>query len=297
MSGLKFKLINLINIVRLKISFLRPSNIKINGKVKITFNSQIHIYNNSSILINGDFTVISSKLIIKDSNLLLESLFLNESIFNIKETQINSKDLSIIKSFVDLKLTEFTSGKKSIIDSGNIYALSSKIIIDDYFLIQKNQYRPNDMFFLSSIIRVGKNNRFEASFICDKGEFYTGDNVFINYGSVIRCLNLINIGSNVFISYDVLLFDNNSHSISPEHRLKEIQQGFPNKTKQTDELRPKTSPVFIGDNCWLGMRCAILKGSKVGNNSIISLGCVVTGNVPDNNLAYGNPFKIKELSL
>ena len=63
-------------------------------------------------------------------------------------------------------------------------------------------------------------------------------------------------------------------------------------------LQPNTTnPVAIGDNVWIGTHSLILPGVKIGSNSIIASGSVVTKSVPSGVVVGGNPAKIiKELS-
>ena len=50
-------------------------------------------------------------------------------------------------------------------------------------------------------------------------------------------------------------------------------------------------PIVIEENAWIGMNCIILKGVRIGRNSIIAAGSVVTKDVPDNCIAGGVPCK------
>jgi acetyltransferase-like isoleucine patch superfamily enzyme len=50
--------------------------------------------------------------------------------------------------------------------------------------------------------------------------------------------------------------------------------------------------VKIGQGCLIGMGVNIIDGIEIGSNSIIGAGSVVTKNIPDNVIAYGNPCKI-----
>lgn len=43
-----------------------------------------------------------------------------------------------------------------------------------------------------------------------------------------------------------------------------------------------SSPVKIGNNCWIGGNVAILRGTVIGDNSVIAAGSVVSKEVPDN---------------
>ena len=43
-----------------------------------------------------------------------------------------------------------------------------------------------------------------------------------------------------------------------------------------------TSPICIGENCWIGSNVVILKGVTIGDNVIIGAGCVIHKDVPSN---------------
>ena len=51
-------------------------------------------------------------------------------------------------------------------------------------------------------------------------------------------------------------------------------------------------PVVIGDNVWLGYAVKVLKGVRIGENSIIGACSVVTKDIPANVIAAGNPCKV-----
>lgn len=56
-------------------------------------------------------------------------------------------------------------------------------------------------------------------------------------------------------------------------------------------------PITLGDNVWIGGGVTILPGVKIGKNSVVGAGAVVTKDIPEGVLAYGNPCKvIKQLS-
>ena len=57
-----------------------------------------------------------------------------------------------------------------------------------------------------------------------------------------------------------------------------------------------TKPVIFEDNVWIGDSAIICKGVRIGKNSIIGAGAVVTKDVPPNSIFAGNPAKlVKEL--
>lgn len=54
----------------------------------------------------------------------------------------------------------------------------------------------------------------------------------------------------------------------------------------------KCLPVKIGPDCWIGENVCILKGSKIGRNSIIGANSVVNGEIPEFSIAVGQPAKV-----
>jgi len=161
-----------------------------------------------------------------------------------------------------------------------------------------------------NLINLGKNTKFNQQCIFNgDGTVSVGDNVMFGYelsphyyGFHIliqaRSKNsLISIGSNTVFSNDITIiaeheitigercligdrltvYDNDFHEIDPSTRTRSYG---------------KAAPVNIGNNVWIGSVVTILKGVKVGNNSIIAANSVVTKDVPANAMVAGNPAKI-----
>lgn len=64
----------------------------------------------------------------------------------------------------------------------------------------------------------------------------------------------------------------------------------------TKERRAGTGnarPISIGDGTWIGARCTVLGGVRIGKGCMIAAGSVVTRDIADNILAAGVPAKIK----
>ena len=56
-------------------------------------------------------------------------------------------------------------------------------------------------------------------------------------------------------------------------------------------------PVHIGKNCWIGAGALIMPGVSIGDNTVIGAGSVVTGDIPPNVVAVGNPCRVmREIS-
>ena len=60
----------------------------------------------------------------------------------------------------------------------------------------------------------------------------------------------------------------------------------------TDEYR--IGKVDIGENTMIGANTTILPGVKIGSGVKVGAGTVVSKDVPDNALVYGNPMIIRE---
>lgn len=60
-----------------------------------------------------------------------------------------------------------------------------------------------------------------------------------------------------------------------------------------DGPRSKITPTF-GDNVSICANATVIGGIKIGNNVVIDAGSVVTKDIPDNYIAYGNPAMLKK---
>ena len=106
------------------------------------------------------------------------------------------------------------------------------------------------------------------------GVIILGKYILISPGTSIRSAKKIKIGQSAMIASDVTITDSDWHGIYD----------------RTDYVAsPKE--VLIEDNVWIGEKSIILKGTKIGANSIIGAGSVVSGEVPPNTIYAGNPAR------
>lgn len=103
----------------------------------------------------------------------------------------------------------------------------------------------------------------------------------INADSEIRCDDNVLIGAYNQISYNVRIWDTNTHSLLDKSERRTLTESrFPYFGYEKE--RPITSPVKIGNDCWIGESCAILKGTTIGNECVLGYGTFVVGKkVPD----------------
>ena len=50
--------------------------------------------------------------------------------------------------------------------------------------------------------------------------------------------------------------------------------------------------VIVGHNVWIGYGVCVLRGVRVGDNSVVGTSAVVTGDVPDNAVVGGIPARL-----
>jgi maltose O-acetyltransferase len=92
----------------------------------------------------------------------------------------------------------------------------------------------------------------------------------------------ISIGDKVSLGHGVLVLTGTHEIGPPSHRAGRLV----------------TEPVSIGDGAWLGSRCVIFPGVKIGAGAVVAAGAVVTEDVPANTVVAGVPAQIvKSLGL
>jgi maltose O-acetyltransferase len=131
-------------------------------------------------------------------------------------------------------------------------------------------YYPSPFFFNGYIYIEARGNNTTVRI---------GDGTWINNNFVLICEHKsISIGRDVLIGTNVEIYDSDFHGLDPTLR------------KFSDPDRAKE--VVIGDNVFIGSNVRIMKGSKVGNNSVLANGAVVVDSIPANVIAGGNPAKV-----
>lgn len=105
---------------------------------------------------------------------------------------------------------------------------------------------------------------------------HLGKNVYLNFNATLVDDADIFIGDGTMIAPNVTIIAA-SHPISPKLRA----EGY-----------GCNEPVRIGKNVWIASNVTILPGVRIGDNSVIGAGAVVTKDIPANVLAVGSPARV-----
>ena len=108
-------------------------------------------------------------------------------------------------------------------------------------------------------------------------EIYIGNHVALNNNFSAVAFSKITISDFTVIGVNCAIIDNDGHHLDPNKR---------------NDSTPEMAEVYIEENVFLGDNVTILKGVRIGKNSVIGSGSIVTKSIPENVVAAGNPAKI-----
>ena len=178
-----------------------------------------------------------------------------------------TKSISIIRSFLNIIFLKLKYGSK--------IKFSSKIFLSNI----ESCYGINIIngsIKLGDKISIRKNARLGVS----NGTIEIGDKCFINNNTAIVSMGKISIGNNCTFGPNVCIYDHD-HDYNHNGLI-------PNKYTVDN--------VTIGNNVWLGAGVIILKGTEIGDNSIVAAGTIVKGKYSPNSLIYNEKtIKVKSI--
>lgn len=130
--------------------------------------------------------------------------------------------------------------------------------------------------------KIEENCHIEPPFWCDYGfNIELGKNFYSNHNLIILDPAKVKFGNNVFIGPNCGFYTA-GHPLDVENRNKGLEYA---------------KPIEIGNNVWFGGNVVVLPGVKIGDNTVIGAGSIVTKDIPANCVAVGNPCKVvKELN-
>ncbi len=114
-------------------------------------------------------------------------------------------------------------------------------------------------------------------FYCDYGyNIEVGNNCLFNYNCTIIDVGKVKLGDYCLLGPNVNIYTA-GHPIHPALRNGNYTYGI---------------DVEIGDNVWLGGNVTVCPGVKIGSNTVIGAGSVVTKDIPSWVVAAGNPCRV-----
>lgn len=117
----------------------------------------------------------------------------------------------------------------------------------------------------------------EQPFICDYGyNIEIGENFYSNHNLIILDANKVKFGDNVFIAPNCGFYT----------------AGHPLDVKNRNQGLEYAKPIEVGNNVWIGGNVIVLPGIRIGDNTVIGAGSVVTKDIPKNCVAVGNPCRV-----
>lgn len=137
-----------------------------------------------------------------------------------------------------------------------------------------------------------------VTFDCDNGVLKFGDSsakvnvrvgqdssVFIGDGvtTTARCVLSAAEGTTLRIGDDCMISSNDIIRTDDAHPIFDVRTG-----KRANPCKS----VEIGNHVWIGQNVAVLGGAKIGDGSVIGIGSVVKGRIPNNCIAVGSPARV-----
>ena len=113
----------------------------------------------------------------------------------------------------------------------------------------------------------------------DQVKITIGDNVSIHAASHISAVRDVTIGSGVLIAPNCYITDHDHFWLDPDDPPRSSSRLLHARTE-------------IGENVWLGEKVSVLKGVKIGRNSIVGCNSVVTRDIPPYSVAVGSPARV-----
>lgn len=146
-----------------------------------------------------------------------------------------------------------------------------------------NQTRPNERGKREKLLKkmfaeIGNDCYIERPFHANWGgkNVHLGNHVYANFNLTLVDDCDIFVGNHVMFGPNVTI-STGTHPIHPTLRSKQAQYNV---------------PIYIEDNVWIGANAVILPGVRIGENSVIGAGSIVTKDIPANVVAVGSPCKV-----
>lgn len=163
----------------------------------------------------------------------------------------------------------------------------ARTLLQDYAQLDSHELERRTEILRALLGRCGEGVWIEAPFYCDYGEqIFIGDRTFIHTQGIFLDSNTIHIGQDVLIGPNVQIYTA-THPLEARERIRPFSADAGSGPYVTF-----SRPVSIGDRCWIGGSTVILPGVKIGAETTIGAGSVVSRSIPAGVLALGNPCRV-----
>lgn len=234
------------------------AHIEVSASARI-LNSKIELKGKSKLIISDDVVIDSTYIVLEDSELTIASNveMSNMNVFAKKDSNMFvSNSVKIDKYDWMLEKSVVTIGDNCILNQG-------RNALRPYFNISEGQLHISD----HNVIRADFWIRFGG--IVEVGQYNC-----INERTELRCDESIRIGDFNMISYDCNIWDTNTHCMyEPGTRRQKTIAEYPIIGGESE--CPKTTPIVIGSDCWVGKGAVILKGSELEDSVVVGTKAVV----------------------
>lgn len=158
---------------------------------------------------------------------------------------------------------EIPKGSRLILGNSGSFALANR---KTYFHISNN----------GKIILKGNAVFSRGTQLIVDGTLSIGRDFWCNANCLINCGKNITIGDEVLLGWDVTILDGDGHHVN-------------NKVSYT--------PISIGSHVWLGFSSKLLKGTELGDGTIVAANSLVSRPIKDKNVLIVETNKIAKVNI
>lgn len=169
------------------------------------------------------------------------------------------------------------------------YKVCEKLLREyrEYVFLRMIDCKHKDLYLVGGVHLINKNIKL-------------GRNVCIYPGCMFFGDGLIEIGNDVDIGNNTIIYASkdgggvkigNGTMIAANCYIIDCDHGV-SGNKPIREQKNTVKKVLIGENCWLGANVTILKGSEIGDGTVIGAKSLVKGIIEKNVIAVGIPARV-----
>lgn len=153
----------------------------------------------------------------------------------------------------------------------------AKALCYEYNSIHPDEIKKRQEVMERLLGEAGADFYIEPPFYCDYGyNIIIGKQFYANHNCVILDGAKVVFGDHVFIGPNCGFYT----------------AGHPLDASKRNLGLEYCKPIRIGESVWIGAGVSVLPGVSIGNRCVIGAGSVVSKDIPEGHLAYGNPCKV-----